>query len=317
MRAIHATHSVQAPNAVLGWRMGMPLKQRALRAFARQHWLRGRDRVVRAFSDPDRQDPSPYETDFFGHAYSGNMANFIDWTVFYYGAYTLHELRLLADLAKALRAQRKTVNFFDVGANIGHHSLFMSGHADQVFSFEPFGPVFDEMQRKLSHAKVRNVSAFPFALGDRSGTGVFYPPTGCNQGTGTMGAILPGNAAAEAIEIEVVRGDDFFATHHLPPVSLIKIDVEGYEANVLEGLRKTLWRDRPPILVEIQHPSDGANPGNRIESLLYPDHLVFAMRPWRGSYNLKPLSMGDTDATLVLPRELAGIISQTGDRIGA
>jgi len=296
--------------------MGMPLMQRALRAIARQHWLRGRDRVVRAFSNPDLQDSSPFETDFFGHAYSGNMANFIDWTVFYYGAYSLHELLLLADLAKALRATGNAVNFFDAGANIGHHSLFMSSHADQVFAFEPFAPVFDEMKRKLNRAKVRNVTAFPFALADRNGTGSFYPPTGCNQGTGTMGAILPGNAAAEPIEIQVVRGDDFFAANGLPSVSLLKIDVEGYEANVLEGLQETLRRDRPPMLMEIQAAS-GANPGNKIQQLLYPGHLAFAVRPWRGRYSLRPLSMGTTDATLVLPRELAEILPETRDRSGA
>jgi FkbM family methyltransferase len=287
--------------------MGMPLKQRALRAIARQHWLRGRDRVIRAFSNPEVQDPSSFEADFFGHAYSGDMANFIDWNVFYYGAYALHELHLLAALAKALRAEGRPVHFFDVGANIGHHSLFMSGHAEHVFSFEPFAPVFGEMQRKLSYAKAGNVTAFPIALGDYDGAGVFYPPTGCNLGTGTMGGILPGNAAAEPIGIQVVRGDDFFAAHHLPPVSLIKIDVEGYEANVLKGLQETLRRDRPPILVEVQH----ANSGNRVESLLYPDHLAFAVRPWRGRYSLKPLAMGNTDATLILPRERAGILPET------
>src|ERR1035441_6591725 len=82
-------------------------KQRMLRMIGHLEWLRGRDRVLRAFSHPDRQKPEPFEVDFFGLSYSGNMANFIDWTVFYYGAFAINELRLLAALAQALHAQGK------------------------------------------------------------------------------------------------------------------------------------------------------------------------------------------------------------------
>jgi FkbM family methyltransferase len=287
--------------------MELSLKQRTLRSIGHRHWLRGRDRILRAFSHPDRQAPTPFETEFFGLAYSGNMANFIDWTVFYYGAYALHELRLLATLAGALRAQGKQVNFFDVGANIGHHTLFMSAHADRVFSFEPFPAVREEMERKLRHAGVRNVTAFPVAIGSRNETAVFHPPTGANQGTGTLGDLLPENASSQSISVQVVRGDDYFAAHALPPISLLKMDVEGFEANALEGMRETLWRDRPPVLMEIQR-ADGSNDSSRIRALLYPDHYLFEVGSAHGTYTLRPFSTAKTDEALVLPAELAGIV---------
>jgi FkbM family methyltransferase len=295
--------------------MEMSLKHRALRAIGHRHWLPGRDRILRAFSHPDHQTSRFFETDFFGHAYSGNLANFIDWSVYYYGAFAIHELHLLAALADALRAQGKPVNFYDVGANIGHHTLFLSSHANHVYSFEPFAAVRDEMERKLNHAKVRNVTAFPVALGNRNETGVFYPPIGANQGTGTLGDSLPGNASGESIAVPVVRGDDFFAANRLPPVSLLKMDVEGYELNVLEGLKETLRRDRPPILMEIQREQRhgresprGASVNDLLKDLLYPDHLLFEVGSSRGRYTLRPFSMGDTEEALVLPVELAGIV---------
>lgn len=43
-------------------------------------------------------------------------------------------------------------------STIGHHSLFMSSHADRVFSFEPLSVVRNKMQRKLRHAGVGNVT---------------------------------------------------------------------------------------------------------------------------------------------------------------
>jgi FkbM family methyltransferase len=293
--------------------MQISLKQKALRAIGHQPWLRGRDRILRAFSHPDHQESHPFETDFFGLAYSGNMNNFIDWTVFYYGAFAVDELRLLAALADALRAQGKPVNFYDVGANIGHHSLFMSSHADRVFSFEPFFTVRNELERKVNHAKVRNVTAFPVALGNKNESGTFVPPTGANQGTGTLGETLPDNASTETIQVQVVRGDDFFAANQLPPISLLKMDVEGYEVNALEGLRETLWRDRPPILMEIQRETQGggATKSSTVESLLYPDHLLFEVGASRGQYTLRPFATGTTEEALVLPVELAGIVPGT------
>jgi hypothetical protein len=70
--------------------MEMSLKQRALRAIARQDWLRGRDRILRLLANPDRHPPEQFETDFFGISYTGNLANFIDWTVFYYGGFSIN-----------------------------------------------------------------------------------------------------------------------------------------------------------------------------------------------------------------------------------
>ncbi len=284
-------------------------KQRVLRTLAHRRWLRGRDRVLRLFAHPDRHPSHPFEMDFFGLNYSGNLANFIDWTVFFYGAYALNELRLLADLAAALRAKQGTVNFFDVGANIGHHSLFMSRHADRVFSFEPFPAVFREMQRKLSHAGVANATAFPVALGDRTGTALFHPPTGANQGTGTLGEILPDNANTNSISVQVARGDDFIAANDLPRVSLLKMDVEGFEEQALEGLQNTLHRDRPPILIEIQPEGrTGSGQSSRMRSLLYPDHLLFRVEDIRGNYRMRPSTLSHVEEALVLPAELAGIV---------
>jgi FkbM family methyltransferase len=284
--------------------MKLSAKHQVLQRIGRQDWLRGRDRILRAFAHPDHQEPLAFETDFFGHRYTGNMTNFIDWTVYYYGAFNVHELRLLAELANALRAQGKPVNFFDVGANIGHHTLFMSSYADRVFSFEPFFVVRNEMERKLAHAGVSNVTVFPVALGDQNSSAAFSPPTGANQGTGTLGEILPDNASTQKISVEVVRGDDFFAANHLPPISLLKMDVEGYEEKALEGLRETIWRDRPPIFMEIQ--PDRKN--STVLDLLYPDHLLFKVDGSHRQFVLKPFTTGKTEEALILPAELAGII---------
>lgn len=273
-------------------------------------WLRGRDRVLRAFSHPDHCESFPFEVPFFGRTYFGNLTNFIDWNVFYYGAFAPHELELLGALANILHSQGKPVNFFDVGANIGHHTLFMSGLADHVYSFEPFAVVRDEMARKLRHANAHNVSIFPVGLGDTGGVHVFHTPTGANLGTGTFGDVLPDNASSNDLQVEVVRGDDFFTQNNLRPISLLKMDIEGYEVNALRGMQQTLRRDRPPMFLEIQrdHPS-GTQKDSEVLDLLYPDHTIFEVKEIRTRFALKAYAPGVSEEVLILPSELSGIVS--------
>src|SRR5438309_771746 len=166
--------------------MKASVKHHALRAIGHQLWLPGRDRLLRLFANPDSHKPTPFEVDFFGLPYVGDLSNFIDWTVFFSGAHNIHELKLLRDIAVALRAQGKPVNFFDVGANVGHHTFSMSKYADHVYSFEPFHVVRDKMKQKLKRAHIDKVTVFPFALGEFDQIGTYHPPTGCNEGTGTL-----------------------------------------------------------------------------------------------------------------------------------
>ncbi len=293
----------------------MTIKNRLLRQIGHQTWLSGRDRIIRLFSHPDRQKPYLFRTDFFGSLYTGNLQNFIDWTVFYYGSFQKHELLLLRDLAQVLRAKAKPVYFYDVGANIGHHSLFMSNETDHIYCFEPYSVVREELKRKFTNAGAeRMVTVFPVALGDKNQRHTFYPPTGANQGTGTLSDELPSNAAAESIEVDVVRGDDFLSAHALPTVSILKLDVEGYEVQALEGMKATLRRDRPPILMEVRVSKTAEIAGalhEVLNELLYPDHVLFGVAELRGDYMLQSFVGRTVEEILVLPLELIGTIRGT------
>ena len=112
--------------------------------------------------------------DFFGSIYSGELNNFIDWSVYIYGAYSNNELQLLRDIAHALRAEYGHITFYDVGANVGQHTLFMSKCSDEVISFEPFEPVRTKLLQKLEENKIRNVKVFPIGLGARDEDLAFF-----------------------------------------------------------------------------------------------------------------------------------------------
>ena len=60
-----------------------------LRRFGHLDWLAFgiRDRIIRYFVNPDTVEGKEFVTDFFGLQYQGNLNTFIDWSVYFYGAY--------------------------------------------------------------------------------------------------------------------------------------------------------------------------------------------------------------------------------------
>src|SRR5690606_12798328 len=81
----------------------------------------------------------------------------------------------------------------------------------------------------------------------------FYAPTGSNEGIGSFDASTLGKGNRLIGELELVRGDDFFAARSDLKIDLMKIDVEGFEKLALEGLQQTLAKNRPLVICEITY----------------------------------------------------------------
>lgn len=201
-----------------------------------------RDRVVRHFAHPAHVAPSVFQTNFHGHVYAGNLAQFIDWFVYFYGTYEKQELELMRDVLK-LRAPAVCV---DVGANVGHHTLFLSRWAAKCHSFEPYDVVRRQLTQKLEMNGITNVVVHDVGLGSADGFLKFTPPSDRNIGTGTF--VSSGNE--DGVALRVVNGDAYFVALGIEKLDLIKIDVEGFEKQTLVGLQDTLRRFRPHVFME-------------------------------------------------------------------
>lgn len=134
----------------------------------------------------------------------------------------------------------------DVGANIGVYTLNFRRYSDApIISFEPDPGMFRLLQETLRFNDVAGVSAFNLACGDDDGRLHF-----CE---GINGSIAAGESVIETTTcVAVVRLDDQLAG--IGPISLIKIDCEGYEWNVLNGCADIILAQRPILFVEL-HPS--------------------------------------------------------------
>jgi FkbM family methyltransferase len=131
----------------------------------------------------------------------------------------------------------------DVGAHIGTHTMVMAwavGKQGRVYAFEPRRRSYRELYYNLQLNGLRNVVPLRFAVGDEPAV------IEMNPGTGEPG----GGSGGDQAEL---RSIDSFGFHN---VSVIKIDVDGSEDHVLQGARRTITRDRPILIFEIQSGAD-------------------------------------------------------------
>jgi len=228
--------------------MAPPVTLNLLRLFGHLDWLAFgiRDRIIRYFVNPDTVEGKEFETDFFGLKYQGNLNTFIDWSVYFYGAYEKGILFLMRDIVK----DKQNPIFIDVGANVGHHSLFMSKFCQKVHSFEPYDRVKDILMSKLLINKCSNIIVHNVGLGAKNEFLDFYAPVGRNIGTGSFMVEHARDNNIKIGKLEIVEGDLYIPTLQLTKIDLIKIDVEGFEKNVLLGLRNTIEKYRPFVVME-------------------------------------------------------------------
>lgn len=221
---------------------------RLLRLFGSQNWLRFgiRDKVIRKYCNPDTVDSIEFVTDFFGLKYKGNLNSYIDWSVFFFGAYERENLLLLRGLIDG----KPNPVFVDIGANVGVHSLFMSQFCNEVHSFEPNPMVRDKLEEKKGLNAISNIVVHDVGIGAHNEELPYFMPKGHNKGTGSFVEGYSQNNEDSGVLLKVVWGDQFFLKLGLSKVDLIKIDVEGFEKNVLTGLKQTMQKYRPVIFLE-------------------------------------------------------------------
>lgn len=132
--------------------------------------------------------------------------------------------------------------FLDVGAHVGHFTLRASRRASLVVAFEPGAFQREALDANLALNGLTNVRVVPKAAWDAPGTLGFRAGGGGDAARGVVHESEDGAIEATTVDAEA---------ESLARVDLIKIDVMGAEARVLEGARRTLARHKPRVVVQM------------------------------------------------------------------
>ena len=157
----------------------------------------------------------------------------------------LHEFN---DMGFLLHFLRPSDHFADVGANIGSYTILASGNIGATsISFEPVPETFMQLQKNIRLNGIeKKVIAFNSGLGSVEGKLHF------TSGHDTVNHVVtdPAQYNGQIIEVDIITLDKILAQYAIP--SLIKIDVEGFETEVMKGMN-TILEDRhlKAIIIEL------------------------------------------------------------------
>ena len=181
---------------------------------------------------------------------------YIDHLIIKHGYY---EEEVLQAILEAL--QPKQV-FWDIGANLGIHSLTVRARnpKSSVFAFEP-NPKMASLISDAATANRLHVEVCPVALDSEHGEADFFLHAG-NAGRSGLHN-WDNDPSLESIQVPTRRGDDFIEQEQAQAPHVIKIDVEGHEAAVLKGLARTLAGQALHTIV-FEDSSDPESPVKRL-----------------------------------------------------
>ena len=153
----------------------------------------------------------------------------------------------------------------DLGANVGYYTLLAAsivGPRGKVYAIEPVPENFEQLRR---HVRLNGyepiVETFELAISDTVGTTRMYLGLASNLHTLVDVDDEPAGAAKPTIEVQTTTLDRFLAAKR--PVEFLRMDIEGGEVLVFDGMQELLKRSkRPQILFEV-HPIGSIDPDPR------------------------------------------------------
>ena len=203
--------------------------------------------------------------------------------------------------------------YVDVGANVGMHSLLAShrvGANGRVVAIEPNPTTFRALQLHAMLNNVDNITLLNLGVSDHEGkTDLIGDPSH----SGGYSAVDHGHGM-DRIEIQLERLDRIIRAEDLNrPRVLVKIDVEGYECDVLSGMKRILDRRNVVVSLEVT-PAWIERAGRTVDELLalLTDAGYRILSPMRRRSALRETSYVLTDGSL--PRTEQGDVVLVSDQ---
>jgi FkbM family methyltransferase len=186
----------------------------------------------------------------------------------YYDFVRLPERSILEEMLSELQPNDV---FYDIGANLGLYSCLVADVVGpNVVAFEPHPRNADRLAKNAS-LNESGISIQRVALAGSSGSTQMRLAPGFDlDRVGSAGHTLLTeyyDEESESISVAKMRGDEFVATADLPAPTVLKIDTEGTEMDVLEGFASTLARSECRLVYCEIHEERLASQGRSISDI--------------------------------------------------
>jgi len=161
----------------------------------------------------------------------------------------------------------------DIGANIGIYTKYLSEFVEttgKVISIEPIPITYSFLLNNIEKLKLINVETHNVAIAEKEMTSQMFVPTGISGEYYSRAKLFdPNDKITEmnlrTIEVKLVPLD-MLVNSIDSIISFIKIDVEGFELSVLKSAKKTLEKNKPSLLVEVD--GDPADMGSNADCVI-------------------------------------------------
>lgn len=188
-----------------------------------------------------------------GQYVNHDIRNIAEWHAYIDGDYQKGVRELM------LRFSGRDSTVADIGANVGIFTLPVARHvsAGRVYAFEP-NPTTRACLEEAVHANglEERVVLERLALSSAEGTVELVIPAD-NAGAAAI-ARVPHDQAGDTVAVVARTFDSWWKSVGEPEVSVIKIDVEGHEPDVLEGMQEYLAKAKPVLILEVSPELFGA-----------------------------------------------------------
>lgn len=166
---------------------------------------------------------------------------FIDRHIFLYGVYEPFMLDLFSVYLKPGQT------FVDIGANIGQHTMYAAsivGETGSVHAFEPIPTIYRQIEDSVKENHFEKIiHIHNCALGKTEATEKLF----ISKNVGGS-SLVNDDDTKETITVHIKNGDKELSG--ISKIDVIKIDVEGYEYEVLTGIKQTLLVHKPVLFLE-------------------------------------------------------------------
>lgn len=211
----------------------------------------------------------------FGDHFEADLSSFLEWSLWAFGAYEEHLALLFGQLV------RPGDRCIDVGANIGIHTARLAklaGAGGEVIAIEADQDVLGRACHNIRLNRLDNVRLIHAAASERGGEEVLlYRPADTDPNKARASLLPHDHLTGPAARLRTVAIDDLTSD----PVTLIKIDVEGHETEVVMGARRTIAEHSPAIVWEYAPELRAAGSLSPFGWLAERRYQLFDIQPYR------------------------------------